>query len=155
MWISLLCVFYQGSMRRVYMHSKVNLQRRRELQQHFQWDRWMKFIKHVTVNTPSREKTLQRINKCWLYQPLPPVIYPPESTFLLGMNYGNKWLSLLWSLWMPSSCCMCELYFSNCYIDYRCWQASKWITYLIWRIALRESYFVIKDGSLCLARVGM
>lgn len=92
-----------GSMTGVYIHSEVNLQCRRELQQHFQWDRWMKFIKHVTVNTLSREKTLQRINKCWLYQPPPPVIYTPESTFLLRMNYGNKWLLLLWSLWMPSS----------------------------------------------------
>lgn len=67
-----LCVsfLHPGTRRVVYVLFEVNLQCRR--------DRWMKFIKHVTVNTPSRAKTLQRINKCWLYQPLPPVIYTPE-----------------------------------------------------------------------------
>lgn len=114
----------------------MDLQGRRELQQLFQWDRSMKFIKHVTVNTPSREKTLQWISTCWRYQPLPPVIYIPESTFQLGMNYGDKWLSLLWSLWMLSSHCMYEQCFSNCYIDYKCCQAIKLITNLIWMFAL-------------------
>lgn len=58
-------------------------------------DRWMKFIKHVTVNTSSGAKTLQRINKCWLYQPLLPAIYTLELTFLLDMNYFNELLLLL------------------------------------------------------------
>lgn len=86
-----LCVCNQGSIRaaRALRGESVNAG---ESSSFSHWERWMKFIEHVTVNTPSREKTLQWINKCWLCQPPLPVIYTPQSTFLLRMNYGKKWL---------------------------------------------------------------
>lgn len=85
------CVCNQGSIRaaRALRGESVNAG---ESSSFSRWERWMKFIEHVTVNTPSREKTLQWINKCWLCQPPLPVIYTPQSTFLLRMNYGKKWL---------------------------------------------------------------